>query len=246
MFDFNEIGGPASANFVSSTTLSLYDGTATNPAILSQIGHSGFALVHTKPFAISNLSYHRLIMNLKRPFLGFALSSLGQPGYYEYIIALATSFALKNNFAYGLILKLNYLSIGNYGKDFLPSLNLGILYRQSNYRLAVVLEDLNNPKSRAGDLIPASVRLGCTVEPVADFRLSGDFLKSTNYERLLTGVDFSLLPMVSFRVGIATNPYHLAAGIGISLKTFSLDYACRYHTRLKETHILSLAVAFKS
>lgn len=246
IFDFNEPGGPSSACFTGSTQISLYDATAVNPAILSRIEHPSLALVHTKPFTISTLNYNRLVMNLNRPNFGFAVSSLGQTGYYEYCFSLATAFAVNNHFSYGLILKGNYVNIGEYGSDFLPSLNLGILYLNSNYRVAVVLEDVNNPKSRQGDLIPATLRIGGALTPTNNFSFSGDFLKSTTYERMLAGVNFVMVPMISLRAGVATNPYLLSAGFGVSFKTLSFDYAFRFHTQLKETHIISLAWALKS
>jgi hypothetical protein len=240
IFEFNEPGGPSSADFANSSLISLYDATALNPAILPRIGNNGLALVYTKPFGISNLSYNRAIINLNRPALGFSFSSLGQTGYHEHTFTLAAGFALNKNFSYGIILKGYHVDISYYGNDFFPSLNLGILFMQNTYRLAIVVGDINNPKSKQGDLIPASLQIGGSLLPVKGFSLSCDFFKNVDYERFLTGVEFNLLPIFSLRFGIATNPYVIAGGFAISFKNFRFDYGYRYHPSLKETQILSL------
>lgn len=242
IFDFNEPGGPSSAYFANSTIISLYDATAINPASLPRIGNNGLALVYTKPFGLSTLTYNRLILNLNRPALGFSFSSLGQTGYYEHTFTLATGFALNKNFSYGIILKGYNVNIRDYGNDFFPSLNLGILFKQSTYRLALVFADMNNPKSKQGDLIPASLQIGGLLNSFNGFSLSCDFLKNTVSERFLGGIELNLLPIFSLRFGVATNPYLIAGGFGVSLKNLSIDYGYRYHPRLKETHVLSLSL----
>ena len=113
---------------------------------------------------------------------------------------------------------------------------------QKTYRLALVLEDMNNPKSKQGDLIPASLQIGGSLIPVNGFSLSCDFLKNADYERFLGGVEFNLLPIFSLRFGVATSPYLIAGGFDISFKNLRFDYGYRYHPRLKETHVLSLSL----
>ena len=242
IFDFNETGGPASAYLANSSSISSFDATAINPAILPRIEHHGLALVHTKPFGISSLTYSRLIINWIRPALGFSFSSFGQTGYQENILSLATAFAVNNNISYGIIFKGYYLKINDYGSDFFPSLNLGVLYTNNNYRLAAVFEDLNNPKNRIGDLIPLSLRIGGTLIPNNNLSFSIDFLKNINFERFFAGIEFDLLPIFSFRTGVATNPYLIAGGFGFFFKHLCFDYAYQYHPKLKETHVFSLAI----
>jgi len=242
IFDFNEPGGPSTVLFNNTTTISLYDATAINPAALPRIGSNGIGVVYTKPFGIGRLSYNRFVLNLDRPAFGFSLSALGQTGYYEYTFTFAKGFVVDNNFSYGLLLKGYVVKIKDYGDDFIPGFNLGMLYKQNIYRLAVVLTDLNNPKTRAGDLIPMALRVGVTFAPVTNFSLSSNFLRSAESERFFGGVEFQLLPIFILRIGVATNPYLVAGGFGISLRNLSLDYSYRYHPSLKETHILSLSL----
>lgn len=240
IFEFNESGGPSAAYFANSTIISSYDATATNPAALPRIGNNGLALVYTKPFGLSTLTYNRLILNIKRPALGFSFSSLGQTGYYEHTFTLAAGFSINDKLSYGIILKGYHINILGYGNDFFPSLNLGVLFRQNTYRLALVFEDMNNPKSKQNDLIPASLQIGGSWLPVNGFSLSCDFLKNPDYERFLGGVEFNLLPIFSLRFGLATNPYLIAGGFAISVKNLRFDYGYRYHPRLKETQVISL------
>ena len=242
IFEFNEPGGPSAAYFANSTLISLYDATAINPAALPRIGDNGLALVYTKPFGLNTLTYNRLILNLNRPALGFSFSSQGQTGYYEHTFTLGAGFAINNNFSYGIILKGYQLNISDYGNDFFPSLNLGILFRQNTYRLALVFADINNPKSKQGDLIPASFHLGASLMPVNGFSLSCDFIRNADYERFLGGVEFNLLPIFSLFFGVATNPYLIGGGFAISFKNLRFDYAYRYHPKLKETQVLSLSL----
>ncbi len=242
IFEFNEPGGPSSAYLANSSSITSFDATALNPAVLPKIGHHGLALVHTKPYSISSLTYNRIVINWRRPALGFSFSSFGQTGYRENILSLASAFAINSNLSYGFILKGYYLKINDYGNDFFPSLNLSVLYCQYYYRLAAVIEDLNNPKSRSGDLIPVSLRIGGTLIPNQSLSFSIDILKTVGFERFFVGFEFNLLPIFSIRTGIATNPYLIAGGLGFFYKHFNLDYTYRYHPKLKETHILSLAI----
>lgn len=241
-FDFNEAGGPSSAYLANSSSITSFDATAFNPAVLPRIGFHSLALVHTNPYKISSLTYNRIVLNWNRPAFGFSFSSFGQTGYRENILSLASAFALNNNFSYGFIFKGYYLQINDYGSDFFPSLNLGVLYSQYNYRLAAVVEDLNNPKNRTGDLIPVSLRIGGTLIPNHSLSISIDLLKTVDFERCFAGIEFNLLPIFSLRTGIATNPYFIASGFGFLYKHLSFDYTYRFHPKLKETGVFSLTI----
>lgn len=244
LFDFREAGGSATVIFAQTTNFSFYEATATNPAVLTKITNNEVGLVHTKPFGVSSLVYNRGIVGLGKLSFGFSFSNLGQKGYNEYIFTLAKGFTINQELSYGLILKAYFLNIAGYGNDFMPGLNLGFLFAPKNYRLAMVLEDFNNPKSRNGDLIPATLRIGGAWLPVLNFKWNGDWLRNTQSERFQTGIEFDLLSIFSLRAGVTINPYQLAIGFGISYQYFGLDYAYRYHPRLKETQIISFALRF--
>ncbi|MEO0093711.1 MAG: hypothetical protein ABIK67_05600 [candidate division WOR-3 bacterium] len=242
IFEFYEPGGPGSSYFASTTNNSFYSATAINPAMLSRIDKSGIGLVICQPYGISNLTYSRLAGNLNRPSLGLSLATLGQTGYHEYTFTFALSFPIDKYFSYGLILKGYYLNIENYGDDLFFGLNLGLLYQQRTYRVGIVIEDLNKPRSYQGDLIITTLRIGATFLPTDNLTFSSDFLKNGDSEQLMGGVEFMLLPIFSLRIGLRTNPYQLALGFGIIAKHLNLDYTYRYHPSLKETHIISLAI----
>jgi hypothetical protein len=240
IFDFRETGGPSSVLLANTANPTIYEATAVNPAVLPKIGYNGIGLVYTKPFGITGLTYNRLTVSFTRPGLGFSLATLGQAGYHEYTFSLATAFLINEDFSYGLIVKGYYLNIGGYGDDFIPGLNLGVLWGKRDYWLGIVLEDLNNPKTRQGDLIPLTVRIGGSLSLVSNFSVKADWLRNTNWESFRGGLEFNILPIFSLRTGFSTSPYQLALGLGILFKNLSFDYACRYHPRLNETHIFSL------
>lgn len=242
IFDFKEPGGPGTGIFANTANQTIYEGTAINPAVLPRIGTTGIGLVYTQPFGITGLTYNRLVLSFARPAIGFAFANLAQVGYYEYTFSIAKAFLINEYFSYGLILKGYYLNINDYGNDFIPGINLGVLLGKRNYWLAIVFEDLNNPRSRQGDVIPLTLRIGGSFYPVPNLSVKMDWLRNANWEGIRAGLELNLLPIFSLRTGFGTNPYQLALGFGISFKNLSFDYGCRYHPRLKETHILSLAI----
>lgn len=246
IFEYQEPGGINSAILLSSIGNSQYIATAVNPAILTQLDKNGFGIVYCRPFDISLIQYNRLTANYKN--FGISFSRLGQTGYQEYNLSLCAGFNFNTDLSYGIIFKGLYLDLGEYGQSFIPALNLGFSYKIDKFRFGSVLENINNPLSyepvsgqnSAGEDIPWTILAGAIYEPVSDFLIGVDLCKTAQDENITFGTELKPLPILAVRLGTKTNPFIISGGLGITFKNLSFDYTLKFHSRLRQTSILSL------
>jgi hypothetical protein len=236
-FNYQEIGGSASASQIRSVGISPYIATATNPAILSQLGKNNIGIVYACPYNISEIQYTRLAGNYKN--FGLNISRLGQSGYGEYILCLSAGFNLTQDLSYGLIVKGLYLDLDEYGQTVLPALNFGVSYHLDKLELGAVLENINHPQNSIIDDLPWSIIAGALFKPVQDFTCGLEIHKTNLDQNIALGAEFKPLPNLCLRLGVKTNPVIASTGLGFVYKNFTLDYAVKFHTRLKDTSVIS-------
>ncbi|MBS4014944.1 MAG: hypothetical protein KGZ86_00675 [Candidatus Latescibacteria bacterium] len=241
-FNYQEIGGSASASQISSVGNSSYLATAINPAILSQLDKNNIGIVYACPYNISEIQYTRLAGNYKN--FGINISRLGQTGFGEYVLSISSGFNLTPALSYGLIVKGLYLDLDEYGQTFLPALNFGISYHLDKLELGAVVENINHPQNSMIDNIPWSIIAGALFTPVQDFSCGLEIQKTNLDQNIALGAEFKPLPNLCFRLGAKTNPIIASTGLGFVYKNFSLDYSLKFHTRLKDTSIISLGYSW--
>lgn len=237
LLNYQEIGGSASAQMISSVDNSIYNATAANPAILSQLDKNNLGIVYSCPYNVKLIQYTRLAGNYKN--FGVNISRLGQVGYQEYIFSLAAGFNITQELSYGLVIKGLYLDLSEYGQTFLPALNFGIVYHLDKIQFGAVLANINRPKTIDDD-IPWLIIMGALFKPVTDFTLGLEIQKSNQDENIAMGAEFKPIPNLAIRLGTKTNPLIISTGLGFIFKNFTLDYALKFHTRLKDTSVFSL------
>ncbi|MEO0075246.1 MAG: hypothetical protein ABIK31_03965, partial [candidate division WOR-3 bacterium] len=140
----------------------------------------------------------------------------------------------------GFALKGLYLDLSEYGQTLIPALNFGIAYQLPKMQFGAVLENINHPLNSATDNIPWSIIVGALFQPVPDLSLGLELEKSNQDQNLALGAEFKPLSNLFLRVGTKTNPFIISAGFGFMYKNFLLDYAVKFHTRLKDTSVFSL------
>lgn len=241
-FNYQEIGGSASASQISSVGNSSYLATAFNPSILSQLDKNNIGIVYDCPYNIREIQYTRLAVNYKN--FGLNISRLGQTGYQEYVFSISTGFNLTPDLSYGLIVKALYLDLGEYGQTLLPALNFGVSYHLDKIELGAVVENLNHPQNSMIDNIPWSIIAGALFKPVRDFNCGLEIQKTNLDQNIALGAEFRPLPNLCLRLGIKTNPVIASTGLGFVYKNFLLDYALKFHTRLKDTSVISLGYSW--
>lgn len=237
-FNYQEIGGSASALSISSVGNSFYIATAMNPAILSQFDKNSLGIVYTCPYNINQIQYTRLIGNYKN--FGLNISRLGQSGYQEYVLSASAGFNLTPDLSYGLIVKGLYLDLAEYGQTVLPALNFGLSYHLDKLEFGAVLENINHPQNSMIDNLAWSIIAGALFKPVQDFTCGLEIQKTNLDQNIALGAELKPLPNLCFRLGVKTNPIIASTGLGFVYKNFSLDYSLKFHTRLKDTSIISL------
>lgn len=236
LFNYQEISG--SAFSITSIGNSAYLATAINPAMLSELDKNSVGIVYACPYNIKEIQYNRLAGNYKN--FGMNVSRLGQIGYEEYVISLSTGFNLTQELSYGLMLKGLYLDLSEYGQTLIPALNFGIVYQFPKMQFGAVLENMNHPLNSETDNIPWSIIVGARFQPVSDLSLGLELEKSNHDQNLTLGAEFKPISNLFLRVSTKTNPFIISAGFGFIYKNFLLDYAIKFHTRLKDTSVFSL------
>lgn len=241
-FDFQEIGGGSSALQISTAINSSYSATAVNPALLPDLVKNSIGIVYSCPFNISQIQYSRISANYKN--YGVNISHLGQTGYQEYTVSASVGFNLNPNLSYGFILKGLYLDLSDYGQSFMPALNFGLVYKIDKFIFGSVIDNINNPSIADGDDIPLTIRIGTTFIPVKDFLLGAEITKTTQDENLAFGAELKPLPILTVCLGTSVNPLIISGGIGLNYKNIYFDYALKYHTKLRDTSIISFGYCF--
>lgn len=246
-FEFTGPEGGFSAVLTTTALVSVENSVFTNPAMLAQLPGYNLTFFHTNPYNIAGLNFNQIALNLKRPVnLGFGVAGFGTEGYEELTFSLGTAFPLAAGLFYGLALQGLSVAVVGYGTDLVPAFDFGLLCNKEKYTLGLAIDNLNQPRNQAGDELPAQLKLGMVFRPVENLKLGADLLKIKGYgERLRTGVELQLVPVFALRLGLGTNPVVVAGGVGGSYKCFRVDYTCRFHPRLKETHIIGLGICLR-
>lgn len=243
-FDFSLAGGASSAVLATAAVTSFENGISTNPAMVARLGRFGCSLFYANPYSVDGLHFSRAGFNLAKPVrIGFGISGLGMDGYQELTFTAAAAFPVGRSFSWGIGLEGLYLGIRDFGADFVPALDLGILWQEESYALGLAVDRLNQPRLRSGDGLPVALHAGGLLKPVKSLSVSADFVKEKNAgERFLAGAEFEVVRGCGLRAGIGVNPFIVAAGVGLRYRSFRLDYGLRFHPRLKETHAIGLGV----
>lgn len=214
-----------------------------NPAMLPLSNGLTLSLLHTNLYSIGELNYNRVSFISKRVSLTSSL--LGSDLYREWLLSLSFGFSGFNKYvSYGITIKGMGVSIKDYGSNFTPGIDIGVLYHTQRYTLGAILSNLNRPSVSKGDFIPIKLSLGTWFHILKDLRFGLDIVKEEGYkERVLAGIELVLLPLLSTQLGLSTNPFLLSFGSGTSFKRFKISYALRFHSQLRETHLLSLSIS---
>lgn len=94
--------------------------------------------------------------------------------------------------------------------------------------------------------LPTVLKTGLTYIPTKSLRLSGEFVKNTDYPASLrAGLEYEAIPHLFFRTGIASKPYTNHFGLGYAGGSFSVDYAASSHPQLGWSHHVTLAYVWK-
>jgi hypothetical protein len=220
-----------------------------NPAGLSGLGGLAIA-AWTVPslFGIEGLNRKGFSAGLPIASVPVALSvsTLGLRGYKETSLALAAAFSGDGPWAAGVRLRVEMLGIAGYGQTSVPAIDAGVSCMiVPGYELAFLLTNLSAARiGSAGEPLPLSLAFGCACAPgdagaTLYARCSKELLSPMEWN---LGAEYIVVPELSIRLGISSEPTLLCGGVGIRLAPVVVEYGLTHHRQLGETHYMSVSI----
>jgi hypothetical protein len=119
-----------------------------------------------------------------------------------------------------------------------------VLWQRGTFSLGAAASRLNRPRFAAGDELGLRLAAGGAWVPLPELLLAADVAREDEVEQVLAGVEFRPLDFLAVRGGVQTEPLLFAAGFGVRVRGLVLDYACRFHPELGETHVFGLGYSW--
>ncbi|CAG0965254.1 MAG: hypothetical protein HND27_03840 [Bacteroidetes bacterium] len=231
-----------------SVSLSDFWSTENNQAGLGFLKDVGGGLYYENRFGIKEMSIKAgaFAYPLKSGALGISVSSYGFNLYNENKAGISYGQRFSEKFSAGI--QLNYVStqLGeNYGKRQSFTGAVGIMAKLSN-ELTLAAHLYNPTRTKLSDYnnekIPTIMRIGLMYTFSEKVILTADVDKNI-YEKPIvkSGIEYHPIPILYFRMGIATNPTQNNFGVGIQTKELRIDIATGYHSKLGFSPAVSLA-----
>jgi hypothetical protein len=198
-----------------------------------------------RPFGFEELDQMTVSAALTHHNRGVALAvnTMGGDLYRETLICLAASHSIIDGLFLGTTLRYGNLNITRYGSASTFVMDLGLaLELTSSFNWGIAVRNVNHATiGRAKEELPRTTAMGVSLFPVDRIRLVCDVYKDVRFPvDFRCGVEFMPSESLTFRVGCATRPVKLAAGLGAAFHFFRFDYALATHSELGLSHLLSL------
>lgn len=225
------------------------NGIYWNPAGIGRITGSQLTAFYSQPFGLKELSFgvvgyvHRLPWGC----FGLGYETFGNRLYEEKTYLLSYGQALEKRISIGANLRVMRLWIEGYGSDTAFGLDFGLLAKLGKgLNWGIFTRNLNTPRiGRAKEKLPQSLTAGLSFRPVEGLIIGCDVYKDIRFpSQVRVGQEYRVLPYLTLRMGVVTNPSRFAAGFGLDLKMFKIDYAFFTHRALGASHQTSLTINF--
>ncbi|MEO0080260.1 MAG: hypothetical protein ABIK44_06260 [candidate division WOR-3 bacterium] len=128
--------------------------------------------------------------------------------------------------------------------DVAPVFDAGVCGKYNRFRIGAALMRINEPELNNGDIVPLRFTAGVACRPAETFVLAADVIRESAIESFGLGIEFKLIPQLTLRSGLGTNPLRYAGGLDATIGPLALNYAYQFHPQLKESHLLELRLAW--
>jgi len=218
-----------------------------NPALMSHTTAVRGGLTYCRPYGLEGLDWVRgcIGVGLGCWSGGFGLSSMSFAGFRETDIEVGIAAEPMHSLAAGLGVHALAVDFGGSGADVAASFDVGLAWHSGIVGFGVAARSVNSPRFENGDGIPVRLVLAGSVKPAESFLLALDLCKTGSDEGACLGMEFDFLSQLHLRAGIASQPLLYAAGVGVDVGPAVVDYTCRFHPQLKETHVVGLQAAWR-
>ncbi|MCK4642853.1 hypothetical protein KAU32_04360 [bacterium] len=236
------------------------EGVFYNPATLFSVEDKEIFFCYKKPYSLSfmNESIFAAGYNLGKAgvvglgYQGFTVGESGDALMSEntLIFSYANSFYSDRDatFNVGVSLKYMMLSFKDFGSASNVSFDFGILTKVGkNTYLGFSFKDINAPSFGLVDsqAIPAKMSFGVSYNPYYGTVTTLEVEKN-EYEpaRLHAGTELNIMKFLTLRMGIATQPSTINAGLTVKYSFVGVDYGMEYHNVLGVTHNFGFTLKF--
>ncbi|GHT12010.1 hypothetical protein AGMMS4956_05970 [Bacteroidia bacterium] len=181
--------------------------------------------------------------------VGASVCSFGTSPYNELRASLALGKRLSQYIAIGAAVDYHQISIAHYGSTGAITAEVGVLANPLQ-QLWVGAHVYNFTYSRFlsniySEQLPVIFNVGAGYQIISTTALflQGEF-SSNQKGRFKAGVEHFLLPAFAIRVGTTLQPVELFAGVGYTLRSWTIDVAVAHHQTLGYSPHLSLSYIF--
>lgn len=225
------------------------DAVFLNVGGLGQIAGTEISLFYQKPFGISELNLGSVSVTLpllsRRVGLGFL--TFGNGSYREQSVALCYSHHYQRKLYYGIGVRYHTLQIDGYGSTGTLGLDAGfVAILSEDIRLGFSAKNLNRPAiGETDEHLPQTFTSGISVRAAKSLLLNFEIFKDVRFSpEARFGCEFKPFENLAARTGVANHPNRFSAGVGITIKRITVDYAFFTHDDLGLTHQSSLSIRF--
>lgn len=224
-----------------------------NPALLTELKNSSFAISNRRPYFIPGYSESALsvVVPLNSTVLALGITQSSVASYRESGCGISIAKQLTSSLSGGLFFNtifMNFPEAGTHKGSF--QVDGGVKYSCSQkLRIGFHLSNIIHKKIETFQYnisFPLMVRGGVCYELSEKILITAEAIgKQFSGLAYLFGSEFTLIPEFSLRGGISTRPFQHSLGLGYALNLCNIDFALVHHELLGYSPVFSLIFRLK-
>ncbi len=249
---FNEAAGSRAVGVGNHfTTLSDVFSTYNNQAGIGFIKEFSFGIAARNKFILGDLNHFNAaaVFPTKTGTFGLNFSYYGLDIYNEKKVGISFGKSFGEKFSAGLQFDYINIFLDNYGTKHLFTFEVGLQF----YILPQLLigAHVNNPlrldiDEESTEKYPTIMRFGLNYMPSKKVAIMAELEKDLDFSPVYKlGIEYKVIEKFVIRGGFNVNPFSGSLGVGLKLKTLSIDAASAYHPVLGFSPSLSLSYAIR-
>jgi hypothetical protein len=247
---FDQTGIGARARALGGSYVGLSDdvwGIFFNAAGLSTIAQPAVSFLYVpSQFGLTELRYGAVAAAtpVGNCTLGVGVRSYGFELYRECTGSLASAFSYST-LSFGITLNCHTASIRNYGSAATIGIDVGVKATLADrFCWGIAAKNINSPTIGVShEQLPQVFTSGILYHPTGDVNLVVDYELEPGYDPSPRfGFEYWIVPQLALRAGMSDQPTRYAAGMGVKISRFQVDYAMSDHQELGWTHEASITI----
>ena len=228
-------------------------GHHNNPASISGITQFTFGIAYENRFLLKELQHqsYAFALPMGKGVLSFGGNSFGYRDFRTFKNGVGYAMKLLKELSLGIQVNHHMIRLsGPYGVSQTVTGELGLSYAVSSdwsFGLAVFNLGRNKLTETPIERHTTSMRFGTVYNVSAMVRAVAEFEKDLQHPlRFKSGIEYQPDGSVFFRIGFATSPIELSAGVGwVFAERYHLDFGTQYHQVLGWSPNVSFRFALK-